>query len=163
IWVHTIRAAQAQKMISRTAISITLWSAWDGDRALMLERAIERERLKGDLIPGVTSIGGRPGPHAHFGQGGRVAEQLAQSPPQRAGVAGGHNTSGSRTRDLREATDVAEQERLAECECREQDPGLIGLQVGQHYQVGSLEVGGQLVIADEARLEAHIGGCAGLE
>ncbi len=84
-----------------------------------------------------------------------VAEQLAQRVAQRDGVARGERARGAGGSDLGEAANVAEQQRLAERERREQHARLVDLAVGQHHHVGAAEVRGQLVIADEARHEAH--------
>jgi tetraprenyl-beta-curcumene synthase len=106
-------------------------------------------------------LGGCPGPHAHFGQGGPIGQQLAQRVTESVRVAGRHDPCRAGIRHLREATHVAQQQRLAERERGEQHPRLVGLQIGQHDEVGALEVARQLLIADEAPHEPHVRGRRG--
>ena len=59
--------------------------------------------------------------------------------------------------DLGEASDVGEDERLAEREGGEQDAGLVDLAVREDDEVGAAEERGDLGVVDEARDEADAG------
>ena len=86
----------------------------------------------------------------------RVGEQLAQRGGQGGRVAGRDELGGARGRDLAEAADRAQQQRLAERQRREQHAGLVDLAVGQDDEIGAPEDGRQLRAADEARQPAHV-------
>jgi tetraprenyl-beta-curcumene synthase len=103
-------------------------------------------------------MGGCPGPHAHFGQGGPIVQQLSERLPESAWIARRHDSRRARACDLRKAAHVAEQQGLTERERREQHARLVGLQVGEHDEVGPFEIGRQLVVGNESWVEPDAGG-----
>jgi len=76
---------------------------------------------------------------------------------QGSAVAGLDQLGGAQRRDLREAADAGEQQRLAEGQRGGQHARLVDLTVGEHHQVGPPEVGRQLGVGHVAGDEAHAG------
>jgi hypothetical protein len=89
-----------------------------------------------------------------------VGQQLSERVSKHTRVAGGHDPRGPCCRHLGEAADIAEQQWLAECERCEQHARLVGLEVGENDEVGALEIGRQLFVGYEVRVESNVRGSA---
>src|SRR5215217_2120022 len=140
-----VRPLRPPAALSRAHVSATSCL----ERSGPCERAVEREVLSGDRVPGVGGGGGCAGGGCKAIAGLLVGEQACERGVEGGGVAGRDELRGAGGGDLGEAADLGQQQRLAEAERGEEDARLVDLAVGQHDEVGAAEEGGDLVVGDE--------------